>query len=487
MPIVDRQKEREIVTGGLQRGMSEDQIKAAVTKFREENASQQPEAQKSASALDRLILSFGTGAGRDRYLQEKGISPDNVNKPGLDLGDVTSKAGGLVRSSVGALGTIPGIGLGAIAGAPLGPLGAIGGAIAGGATTGSVGQVQGEALRQAIGGIIGINQGPGEGVQQAKEQFKEGAIGGALTPILSKVGSSALSHRAERPIALIKRALNPTPQEKQAYSKEFAEIVKEGYVGTMKQMQEQAKSKLSQTKPIVEASINKVRKKVVSDGRSVLVKLAELEDEATNAVDKSARKVVSGFFDEFVDTLYKKSSGTGNLTVGTANEMLRAMDRSIGSAFKRAKTVGVDLAPDTEVRMAVANILRDLVNNAIDPVGREAMKSRHTAATLLNLAVKGESKKSVMTTLARLTGPTAGLIGGVAVGNALGNPFTGAAVGSALGTGLATAYTSPLVSSARAQLGRPTAALAGKIVAGSAGPAKDILSNLIIQSLKSNK
>lgn len=436
---------------------------------------------KNASALDRLILSFGTGEGRDKYLQEKGIAPENVNKPGFDLGDITSKAGGLVRDVPGAVAGSIGALLGGSVGAPAGPVGAGIGAITGGAALGAAGQAQGEVARQVLGRGLGINKDVGSGARDLTEQAKSGAVFGALNPILNKGTSGLLSKLAEKPARLMKNALRPTPKEAEAYKKEIADIAQQGYAGTLDGMKKQAQDTLKRTKPIVDAALEKVKNVGVGVEDAILDKISGLEKAAVDAIDPAEATTVKNFFSNLSETIAQKTKGTGKLTVGQIDEMLKAMDANIGKAWTTAKQTGTDITPDTEVRMAVAGIFRQVRNSVLDETAKKAMNQRHVASALLTLATRGAEKRSIPGILSSLILPTIGSVGGVQVGTMMGQPLTGALVGGAVGGALKTATSLPVVKTTIGQLSRPLAAGA-KAVAGNE-TAQSILTNLINQGI----
>jgi len=113
MPVVDLQTERAIVQRGLQRGMSEDQIKQAVLAFRsqaggakpvqpQQAAPQQPPKPADVQALE-AATKF-TQPATDIYQRFAGA----MEKTGVPqaVGAVTGAAGGLIGGAVGAAGNV---------------------------------------------------------------------------------------------------------------------------------------------------------------------------------------------------------------------------------------------------------------------------------------------------------------------------------------------------------------------------------------------
>jgi len=436
---------------------------------------------KSASALDRLILSFGTGQGRDQYLQQKGIAPENVNKPGFDLGDVTSKAGGLLRDAGGSVGGAIGIGAGAAAGAGAGLVGAVPGAIAGGAILGGAGQTAGEGLRQVIGKALGVAPEPNS--SEISNQGMTGAVFGALQPVLNKGASGILSRFVEQPGRRMKDALKPSLGEAQSYAKEIAAAAKQGYVGTSKNIQQQAEKVLSKTKPIVDKALGAIAETGIGVEDALVNELSVLEKAAYNAVDKGEVKVVESFFSELAGTIAQKTGNTGKMTVGQVNEMLRAMDDNIGKAWAKAAKVGAEITPDTEIRMKVAGVFRNIVNASLDDAGRKAMEQRHIATVVRQLAIQGMDKKNITSTLSKITLGGIGAFTGALIGKSTGNFYQGAGIGAGLGSAAALMAATPLAQSIRGQLGRPGAFAAKQVLEKIPEKARGVLVNLISQGL----
>ncbi len=82
MPVVNREKEREIVTRALDRGWSEDQIKQAVTKFRSQASPVSAPTTQEQPAEKTGFLSSVAESAKDRFGDITESFKRTINAPG---------------------------------------------------------------------------------------------------------------------------------------------------------------------------------------------------------------------------------------------------------------------------------------------------------------------------------------------------------------------------------------------------------------------
>jgi len=196
---------------------------------------QTPDERVYASPLQRMIMSFGDDPGREKYMQERGIT--DINKPGFELGDITGRAGGMQRSMLGLAGMMVGGKLGALGGSAVapGPGTAVGG-FTGGVAGGAAGEMAGERYRQAIGDLLGVYSGEGD-VEELKSAAITGGISSAVTPVAGKLLKGVLGGTTG---TAYKKAFKPALRTIDKYRKQGIDLPKEwadlGVWGTKKQV-----------------------------------------------------------------------------------------------------------------------------------------------------------------------------------------------------------------------------------------------------------
>lgn len=409
---------------------------------------------KRASALDRFKLSFGDAQGREAYLKERGITEENVNKPGFDLGDITSKAGGLlpILGSVGAgVATAPA----AVASAPtvVGPLAIESAAMGAGAAAG-------EATRQGIGKLLGVRQNTSQ-KESVTDIGKEGVFGLA-GPLLNKatiaIGRPIVRHIAKGPVRSFMKALNPSPtlQRSGRFDEKVAEeVMKRGYRGTLDGMKEQAAQVITRDKPIVDTYIQQNADKVIGKVADMLPRLEKLMTRKQLAGAET--KALDNFKKRFMKELAKETGQDDQIKLGTADKFRRAMDEELTKAYKSTLS-GAELPPETEGRQIVANFFRKIVNDSLPAEQREARSAEHYARLMLEALEQRATKKGVfdyatgglpLSAVGALAGY--GLAGGA-----------GAVAGGALGRTTAAALQSTPVRTGVSSLLRPVTSAARK-------------------------
>lgn len=491
MPTLDRTTEREIVRRGIQRGLSEEQIKTAVTTFREQGLQKQAATTRSAGPLERLMLSFGDAQGREQFLQKRGISEENVNKPGFDLGDITSKAGGLLPSLLGTAGFGAGGLLGAAAGAPTGP-GAVGTGAVGAIAGGTAGEVAGEGLRQSIGQLLGVQAQPG-GMEQAQD-ISSAAKTGAISSVLGRYAGPVIGKAIERaPGKLIQRALRPNPTlvtKIKTTAKSFGEtsenayevmgrFAKRGFWGSRDQMLHQADELITKSKTARDSLIKNSTKKVSVD--PLFEALTKTKATFSKAGDSVAVRKIGAFADDLAKQVSELADDTGKIPVQAAQQFKDAYQTALTSA-KFGKTVtGLP-----EAQKTAKSLFKKQIDESVKGVKElnEAISDGSFMKNMLS-ALDGKAASALSDSISRsvLTGLGGGI--GSAIGFMSGGPVgigIGGSVGATTGNILSRALTSIPVRTTRAQLSRR----AGYIIKSpGAKEAGQVLLRLLLQ--KENK
>ena len=440
-----------------QAGWDDQKIQTYLSKHPDIQASDVPSTQpgqpKYASALDRAVLSFGDAQGREQYLQKRGIAPENVNQPGFDAGDITSKAGGLLPAALG----YGGASLGALAGAPTGP-----GALATASAGGLAGGIAGEGLRQGIGQALGVQANPG-GMEQAKDIGVEGitnAIAPGLGKLTAKVGARYLTKQPEK---LFRRALKLSRSSIQAMEKKgikVKDLIDLGKFGSLDSLANKADDIVKETQGLKQVLVDKADD--VVNVQPFIQKLNQAADEALQVGDQARANALNKFRDAYDLQISKATQGTYQMTVKAAEQARKKVSKALGNKFLGDAAV-------KEGQRTVQGIYKEAIEGAIPEVA--ALNNRiRTAMELKNLAQAAE--KSGASVLSKATSVIATMIGGYG-GYQLGGP--GAVTPAILGTLAATMTAqSPLARTLRAQGIRAVGNVAKK-VAPVAKPVGNIL------------
>lgn len=424
---------------------------------------------RNATALERLVLSFGDARGREQYIQQKGIGTnakgDIMQPEGFDLGDITSKAGGLlpILGSIG--GAVTALPAAAAVGVGTGGLGLPASlAIEGAASAG--GAVAGEGARQGIGEMIGVRQNESQ-AESAKDLAFEGTVGtiapgvGRATtavgrPIVRSVGNSA--------VKAFTKALNPSPTLQRSGRFPAAEFIKRGYRGTVDGMIEQTKQVIAREKPIVDNFIKENSERVIGKVSEVIPKLGKIIDRKLKAAADSGP--VKQFAKRFFQQVSKMTQGVDELTLGQADELRHAMDAELRRAYQAVAT-GAELPAEVEARQAVVKGLREMIRNYLPKEVAEARSAVHHAVLLQDALAQRVTKRGLLDLLGGglLTG--IGTLAGFGVAGG-----AGAVAGGALTqAGIRAAQSTPARTGAAALL-RPTTRAVGRGVGAIPAPVR---------------
>ncbi len=464
MPVVDRQKEREIVKRATERGMNQDQIKAAVLQFRSQGLGGEAKPDKQATPLERARLSFGDAQGREKFIEERGIT--QVNKPGFDLGDITSKAGGLLPLLLGTAGA----GVGGIAGAPTGP-----GALATASVGGAAGGVAGEQIRQSIGGLLGV-QGP-QGAEQRKELVSEGALGG-LAPGVGKAASIAgkaiLGGTAKK---LIQKGLRIPATVLDKFDRQGVdfvdEVVKLNPIGSKSQVKNQMLKINKQAKGAVDELVENSNEKFTSD--EIIGKVIDATAESVSKAEGTGNIAKAKQIEEITIKVLEKNLGKNKeISIQAVQTLKKDLQEELGAA-------GLSEAGIKTAQRDIEKIVKELVESRIPEVAGLNRRTQISRA-LINSLNKLDNRTAVgLIDAVRSSTPNflAGSLGGVA-GFATGGPV-GSAIGSALGfSGVSTARS--IASSTASRTGRAQLLkLLEKAPPGSANVLGQILQRMVQQ------
>lgn len=445
-------------------------------------------APRMATPLERAKLSFGDAAGRDRFIKERNLETDasgTITQPkGFDIGDVTSKAGGilpLLGNIAGATAALPaaaavGIGTGGLglpASAGLVGLG------------GGVGAAGGETLSQGIGNLLGVREGV-----SGKEVATEGAIGtlsAAGGEVVSKAIAPALLKTATKSMRL---ALNPAKKTAEKLSGQgtaldeylgtsaanklnyYEEFVKQGYKGTVNQLKTQAQKVIAKVKPVTDKYVAENADTVIGNVDDVVNTLAKIESEVVDGAEKkAAQKVFNDFVAKLPDLGVKED---GKLTLKAADTLRAALDKATANLYLGTRTPNT--VNKAKLYKLVADVLRKQVNESLPETVRAARFQEHIAYKLFTAASEREFKKGALSVLTRsIVGGLGGAIGigtGGITGFALAGPMGAATLGPAGGAlggtaGLLTskALASPVVRTGLSQLLKVSGKAAEKIPA----------------------
>lgn len=323
MPIINREKERQIVQEGLNQGKDEQFIKQAIIRFREQQT-KKPE-QETTGFFKRLQLGFGTKEERESRVEPKGFLKGGLAEVPRDIADVIGKSLPVGTAIFG--GTA-----GGVAGAAAGGVGAIPGAALGGATGGATG----EMFRQRIGELIGVQKE--KGIEKLKGQTKEIAFEG-LAGGAAELGGRLLGTVAKQTGKVIK----PLKDAIARFSQETTEDILKATTGVPKKAIERAtldpQKVRSGFKP--EETATTIRQEAVDAFNKIKSALGRAFKEGLERAEKEGVEdieVVKTFFKEdVIDKFIDQAKNFGIKFKG--NQIVQVPAKLRGEAEKNLKEV----------------------------------------------------------------------------------------------------------------------------------------------------
>lgn len=396
----------------------------------------QPPAQtqsqpRYATPGERFRLSFGDAQGREQFMQQRGIQEGMVNKPGLDFGDITSKAGGLLPILGAAAGGTAALPVAAAFGATgVGVPAAIGIESAGM----GVGAAAGEGFRQGIGQLLGVqkNTSPTEGAKDVAVETAYGLAGPLVNKATTTLGRPVIRAVKDKAANLFIKSLDPTSRQLRSGAVSIDDAkdwISRGAKGTIKGMTEWAEKLIQTNRPIVNEYIEKSGQgsKVIGSADELLEPLAKLESQ-TKGLPKRMRKAVQAYADDVIDAV----GNVKDITLKQGDEMRYNLDKALTKFYQSTDEAG-EVAIEKQGMLSVSNRLREMVNknlpeNFNGQNVREAREAIHSASKLARALWLRETKTS--------TGDKAAMVGLSALGSLLGFGVAGGA-GAVAGGALA--------------------------------------------------
>lgn len=348
------------------------------------------QSKEYASPLQRAVLSFGDAQGREKYMQEHGLQEGRINKPGLDVGDITSKAGGAFPWIAGMLGAVPGATAGSVVPGA--------GTVVGAGLTAAPAAAAGEGVSQAIGQALGVRDVTEEGGQEESlKDVGEEALLAGIAPGVGKAavgtGKLALGGLKGGSRQMMRNVVRPSSELLGKYQNQGIDLLEEwtklNVRGSAESVTKQAfnigRKAHNQVDDILEASSKKVPLK---DAKEAITKTAaDFADKAYRAGDDRKAKTIMSVAKRQISNARRDAKGN-EVSLKSLNNIKRNLQKAIKDKYGTEEGVA-------KGQQVSQNALKELIENYEPAVA--AINRQTQIANALGYAMKAGQVKSPQT------------------------------------------------------------------------------------------